>query len=258
MTAFDPARGGTSLRPIVFSDFDGTITLADVTDEILSQLASPTWRGIEQLWTDGKIGSRECLERQLALVETSARELNALIDSIPLDPGFPGFVRFVQTSHIPFVVLSDGLDCVIRRVLAHADLHLRPRNGSQFFSTSGRLVKGRMRISFPHAADSCTHGCATCKPQIMRTLKRGHWPVIYAGDGLSDRHAVEEADFVYARQPLLNLCRQKEIPCHPFETFDDLERALERWLDNKSAYELRAAARGRAAWLKEQEVEAPL
>ncbi|HEX5483018.1 MAG TPA: MtnX-like HAD-IB family phosphatase [Terriglobia bacterium] len=258
MTALESRRGGRPAHPIVFSDFDGTITLSDVTDEILSRLAAPGWQEIERLWIDGKIGSRECLERQLALVETSAQELNALIDSIPLDPGFHNFVRFTEKSRIPFVVLSDGLDCVIRRVLAHADLHFRPRNGSHFFSTSGRLVNGRMRVSFPHAVKSCTHGCATCKPRIIQKLKRGHWPVIYAGDGLSDRHAVAEADFVYARQPLLDLCREKDIPCRPFDNFKDVQDALGKWLDGEAAQELDEAARGREAWLREQAVEASL
>lgn len=232
-------------RPIVFSDFDGTITLADVTDEILRRLADPAWQAIERLWKEGKIGSRECLERQLALVETTPDELNALIDSIPLDPGFAGFVRFVRKNHVPFVVTSDGLDYVIRRVLTHAGLHLRPRNGAQFFSTSGRLVKGRLKISFPHAG--CQHGCATCKPEIIHQLRGEHWPVFYIGDGLSDQHAVRHAGFVYARQPLLGICRKQNIPCRPFETFSDIERDLARWLGGDAKTEISEAAPGRVA-----------
>ena len=75
-------------RPIVFTDFDGTITQLDVTDEILAQLAHPSWREVEQEWTRGLIGSRECLERQIALVDASAEEFDALIDAVPIDPAF--------------------------------------------------------------------------------------------------------------------------------------------------------------------------
>jgi 2-hydroxy-3-keto-5-methylthiopentenyl-1-phosphate phosphatase len=232
-------------RPIVFCDFDGTITLADVTDEILSRLADPAWQDIEREWKEGRIGSRECLERQLALVETTPEKLNAVIDSIPLDPGFAEFVRFVRNQRVPFVVTSDGIDYVIRRVLAHSRLHLRPRNGSQFFSTAGLLVKGRLSVSFPHAADSCTHGCATCKPAVMGNLRGNRWPVIYVGDGLSDRHAVRHADFVYARQPLLGICRSEDIPCRPFDTFADIVLALERWLGGEAGTETSEAARSR-------------
>ncbi|HLI33694.1 MAG TPA: MtnX-like HAD-IB family phosphatase [Terriglobia bacterium] len=233
-------------EPIIFCDFDGTITRVDVTDEILIRLADPAWREIESLWTAGTIGSRECLERQLALVKTSAQELNALIDSIPIDPAFAKFVRFVQRSRIPFVVVSDGLDCVIRRVLAHAGLHSRGRNGIHFYSSSGRLIKGRLAVSFPHATANCAHGCATCKPQIIRALREDRWPVIYIGDGLSDRHAVAEADFVCARQPLLDFCRSKGIPARPFNTFDDIECALAGWLGSHTTDETAKTERSRA------------
>ncbi|MGH9406744.1 MAG: MtnX-like HAD-IB family phosphatase [Terriglobia bacterium] len=213
-------------HPIVFSDFDGTITLADVTDEILTRLADPAWRDIERQWIAGSIGSHECLERQLALVKTSAKDLNALIDSIPIDPGFLEFVRFVQRTGVPFVVLSDGLDYVIRRILAHFGVHSRGRNGVHFYSSSATLVRGRLAVSFPHAVAACTHGCATCKPYIMRRLIPGNWPVVYIGDGRSDRHAVAEADIVYARPALAEICRQQRIPCKEFKTFAGIELDL--------------------------------
>ncbi len=231
--------------PIVFCDFDGTITLADVTDEILNRLSRPAWQEIEQLWMGGEIGSRQCLERQLALVETSASELNTLIDSIPLDPDFLQFVQFVHHSAIPFLVISDGLDLVIRRVLARAGLHRWGRNGIHFYSSAARLVKGRLAISFPHAAKDCVHGCATCKPALIRRLKGEHWPVIYVGDGLSDRYGVREADFVYARRPLLDFCREHDIPSRPFTTFADVERALAKWQGGEAAAEMAEATRSR-------------
>lgn len=232
-------------RPVVFSDFDGTITLADVTDEILSRLAGPKWQEVERLWKAGEIGSRECLARQLALVSTTAGKLNAVIDSVPLDPGFGEFVRFVRLNHIPFFVTSDGMDYVIRRVLAHSGLHMRPRNGSQFFSTSARLIKGRLTVSFPHAYAACTHGCATCKPAVLESLRGKHWPLIYIGDGLSDCHAVRRADFVYAREPLFNMCRKEHIPCRLFETFSDIVQALGRWISGEALAEMEQAAASR-------------
>lgn len=225
-TTVSPFRAGTPADPIVFCDFDGTITLADVTDSILARLADPSWREIERLWRDGEIGSQECLARQLALVRATKNELNSLIDEVPVDPGFAGFVRFVRKHRVPFAVTSDGLDIVIRRVLTRSGFHAGPRNGIHFFSTSARWQKGRLAVSFPHAAASCTHGCATCKPAMLESQRGGHWPLIYVGDGLSDRHAIKHADFVFARQPLLGLCRESGIPCSPLETFADVTRAL--------------------------------
>ncbi len=234
---------GPGPQPLVFCDFDGTITLADVTDRILEQLAAPGWRRFEQMWEDGLMGSRECLERQLALVETTPKVLDALIDSIPIDPGFAAFCRFVQTNAIPFVIVSEGLDYVIRRILHHCGVQKRVRNGTHFFSSAVRLNQGRLSLRFPHALASCTHGCATCKPLVIQRLRAHHWPLLYVGDGLSDRHAVREADFVYARPMLLSYCRDNGIPSRAFRTFEDLQCALAEWLSGKTPLQMDEAAR---------------
>jgi 2-hydroxy-3-keto-5-methylthiopentenyl-1-phosphate phosphatase len=241
--ALGGSRNSASVRPIIFCDFDGTITLADVTDEILRRLAAPGWVEIERMWADGIIGSKECLERQLALVVTTPAALNALIDSIPVDPYFAGFLRFVDANAVPFFVVSDGLDYVIRRVLRRCRISEKLRNGTHFFSSAVRVRSSGISISFPHALDSCTHGCATCKPLVIRKLREQHWPVLYIGDGLSDRHAVTEADFVFARRPLLEYCRDKDIPSCLFEDFSEVESSLETWLSGGAPLEMDAVAR---------------
>src|SRR5271169_1883653 len=96
MTNPTQAREATELAPVVFCDFDGTVTQLDVTDQILSQLAHPSWQEIEREWMLGLIGSRDCLERQIALVDASAEELNAVIDAIPIDVDFAAFCKFAR------------------------------------------------------------------------------------------------------------------------------------------------------------------
>lgn len=223
-------KTAVSLKPVIFCDFDGTITQLDVTDEILAQLAHPSWREVEQEWACGSIGSRECLERQMALVEASAAELNGLIDAVPIDPHFSSLLRLVEAGRLPFYVLSDGFDYVIRRVLKRAGINGCLRNGTHLFASALRVEGRRLLTSFPHSALPCKHGCATCKAEIMRRLNGGRHPVVFIGDGLSDRFAVEEADVVFAKRQLLAYCREKGITCHPFETFAEVETALKELL----------------------------
>lgn len=216
--------------PVIFCDFDGTITQTDVTDQILTELAHPSWREIEQEWVRGQIGSRECLERQMALVEASPQELQALIDSIPIDPHFPAFCRFGRARGIPIYVLSDGFDYIIRRVLRRSGVRGALGNGRHLFA-SGLRVEGRRLIpSFPWSAEPCGHGCATCKAALIRQLGAGRTPIIFIGDGLSDRFAVVESAWVFAKRQLLASCCEQGIACQPFETFAEIQRALEEWL----------------------------
>jgi 2,3-diketo-5-methylthio-1-phosphopentane phosphatase len=221
----EDAKGGAS--PIVFCDFDGTITQLDVTDQILDQLADPAWRDVEREWAMGLIGSRECLERQIALVGSSRDQLHTVIDAIALDPHFSEFHRFTRRQKMPLYIVSDGFDYVIRRVLKRASVRGAFRNGAHLFASALRVEEHRLSPSFPHAPKSCEHGCATCKPAVMRSQAKGRRPVIFVGDGMSDRFAVEVADVVFAKRQLLAYCRERGITCHPFETFHDVHAVVE-------------------------------
>ncbi len=237
------------MTPIIFSDFDGTIAQVDVTDAILSEFAEPEWQRFEEEWLAGRIGSRECLRRQMALVRASADDLNALIDSIPLDPGFTEFLRWTREEHIPFCVVSDGFDYVIRRILRGCGASGELLNGSHLFASSMRVEGTAVSVDFPHGSAPCVHGCATCKPEVIRRLGAGHSPVIFIGDGLSDRFAVEAADVVFAKDRLLAYCRNHGIGAAFFSTFGDIERSLQTPAEGGAAARLRRGQRRRTAAL---------
>ncbi|MGA3323559.1 MAG: MtnX-like HAD-IB family phosphatase [Terriglobia bacterium] len=218
------------MSPVVFCDFDGTITQLDVTDQILAQLAHPSWREIEREWMLGLIGSRECLERQIALVNAPAEELLAVIDAVAIDTEFAAFCKFARQKRLPLYLLSDGFDYVIRRVLKGAGVGSHFRSGSNLFASALRVEGRRLVLSFPHSSEPCAHGCATCKAALIRRLREGRQPVIFVGDGMSDRFAVELADVVFAKRHLLAHCRENGIACHSFETFKDVQVTLEKLL----------------------------
>lgn len=217
--------------PIIFTDFDGTITQVDVTDEILTQLAHPSWQEVEQEWTRGLIGSRECLQRQIALVNASLEDLHGLIDAIPIDPAFSAFYCFTRKRKIPLYVLSEGFDYVIARVLKRIGVEGAVRNGLQIFSSSLHFEGRRLAVSFPHSTPPCEHGCATCKAALLRQFGQDGHPIVFVGDGLSDRLAVDEADVVFAKRQLLAYCKEHGKACHPFDTFADVQRAVAAMLD---------------------------
>jgi HAD superfamily phosphoserine phosphatase-like hydrolase len=108
----------------VLLDFDGTISEADTTDLLLERFADPAWHEIEEDWKAGRIGSRECMVRQIDLVRATPAEMDAFIGTVRIDRGFRGFVRrFGQLGH-NLIVVSDGLDRIIRTVLDRADINL--------------------------------------------------------------------------------------------------------------------------------------
>jgi 2-hydroxy-3-keto-5-methylthiopentenyl-1-phosphate phosphatase len=202
----------------VFCDFDGTITKHDVVDMFLDAFASPEWLEIEALWRNQKIGSKECLERQVRCVSPlSEKEMAEFIDGIEVDPHFLEFARSFTKGRI--TILSDGFDVFIQRVLDKHGLR-----GIRHFSNRLVWKPGEpLRAEFPHLEPLCKTSSGTCKCRLTETLApgRGFW---YVGDGQSDFCVSREADVVLAKGKLAHFCRDEGIPFVEFHTFQDISR----------------------------------
>src|SRR5947209_9519783 len=116
-------REHQTTTPVVFLDFDGTITRRDVTDVILESYAGESWLEVERRWRAGQIGSRECLRAQMALVRATREQLDALVDTIEVDEGFARLLETCARRRVHAFIVSDGFDYFIRRILE------RPRLG---------------------------------------------------------------------------------------------------------------------------------
>src|SRR5947207_2419736 len=113
-------------EPIVFLDFDGTITRRDATDVILEAYADPHWLRIEEEWKAGRISSRECLTAQMALVTASRAEIDALLDRVEIDDGFVSLLQTCSAHDVAVHIVSDGFDYCIERILSRPSLNLAP------------------------------------------------------------------------------------------------------------------------------------
>ena len=218
-----------TLKATLFLDFDGTVTCRDVVDVILQTYADAQWLRLEADWRAGRMGSRDCLQAQMSLVRATRRQLDTLLDSIAVDEGLINLLELCAALQTPAHIISDGFDYSINRIIS------RVLNGC------GSLIKSvcashlnisahPWRTEFPYFHQSCGHGCATCKPAVMRLLNPGNLPAIFVGDGLSDRYAVESADLVFAKNELAGYCHANSIAHAEYKDLTDVAAYLEHWL----------------------------
>jgi 2,3-diketo-5-methylthio-1-phosphopentane phosphatase len=229
---------------IVFLDFDGTISRADVVDAILEKFAGREWLRVEEEWRAGRIGSRECLRRQMALVRGTPAAIDALVEGIGIDEGFVALLDACASGGVPAHIVSDGFDYCIRHLLRLVPAaapgavpalrvcasHLEPAEG------------GAWRTAFPFPEEACVHGCATCKPAVMRDLNPEGRAVIFVGDGLSDRYAAAAADLVFAKDKLAAYCVEQDIAHVPFRSLSDVAVNLNERLQSGHLFRRRTAA----------------
>jgi 2,3-diketo-5-methylthio-1-phosphopentane phosphatase len=220
----------------VLLDFDGTISQVDTTDLLLERFAAPAWRDIEEDWKAGRIGSRECMVRQIDLVRATPAEMDAFIATVEIDPGFRGFVGLFRGLGHTLMVLSDGVDRTIRTVLDRADIDI-----PYFANHLQWLGDDRWRLTFPHAKGTCATLAGNCKcsfaegqPRVLNIL---------VGDGRSDFCLAERADLVLAKGSLREHCRKNDLAHYAFDTFDEASTLLARWLDARGATPAQEPAR---------------
>jgi 2,3-diketo-5-methylthio-1-phosphopentane phosphatase len=214
----------------VLVDFDGTIAPVDTTDLLLERFADPAWHVIEEEWKCGRIGSRECLVRQIDLVRASETQMESFIAGIEIDPGFPDFVRFCRQMGHSVTVVSDGLDRTIGAVLANYGLDL------PHFANSLQWQGGdRWRLSFPHARSACQALSGNCKCQFSEGAPEDL--TIVVGDGRSDFCVAGRADLVLAKDTLLAQVRAANLMHLAFRNFDEASHLLAGWLQRRPAAE---------------------
>lgn len=203
----------------IFCDFDGTISVKDTTDVILSKLALPEWEAIEAEWKSGLIGSAECMQRQIALIRADRATLDATLDEIAIDPTFPDFLKFCERIGLPLSVLSDGVDYFINRILARHNINGLSVTANHLIISSDNSYS----LTSPYRDSGCASNAGVCK---CRAVELGREPRIYIGDGRSDFCAAGYADIVFAKGTLATFCEQQGIAYYLYESFDDIQRML--------------------------------
>jgi 2-hydroxy-3-keto-5-methylthiopentenyl-1-phosphate phosphatase len=207
----------------VLSDFDGTITRVDVGEAILEEFAPPQWREIEERYRARKIGTRESMALQLALVRAGREELLHFVDRIAvIDETFREFVEFCQAQGLVLEIVSEGLDFYVEYLLQKWDLQVPFRTNHTIFE------EGRVRMDYPWADATCKL-CGTCKLLRLFELRTAGYRTAYVGNGHSDLCPAIEADLVFAKSNLADLCRTEEIDFIPFDRFSDVQRGLGAW-----------------------------
>lgn len=201
----------------VLCDFDGTIGLLDTIDTLLHRFGQPGWETLEEDWLAGRMGSGECMRRQVALLDMDADEFADHLSTLDIDPAFPAFAAAVAARGWPLEIVSDGLDQPIRILLARSAVTMPPLASNALHQVSER----RWSLTSPHAAPGCAAGTCKCaRAERARRMHRGT-RVLLVGDGGSDFCAAAHVDHVFAKHKLLAHCRRHGIAHTAIGGFSD-------------------------------------
>ncbi|RDA85882.1 hypothetical protein CP532_2724 [Ophiocordyceps camponoti-leonardi (nom. inval.)] len=249
--ASDTPAMATNPQFIFFTDFDGTVTTVDSNDILVDYLgAGPERRLQGSLDTlNGHVHFRDFYQEMMDLISAPFDEcLALLLRHVRLDPGFRQFYAWARANNVPIVIISGGMQPVIRALLRNllgpgaSDIQvisndIRPRSpGSSINEPNGWTIQFR---------DETAHGHDK-SVEIRKYSSLPNRPVLfYAGDGVSDLSAAKETDLLFAKadKDLVTYCEREEVP---FVTFRDWTSITQTCKDIAAGtISVQDAARGR-------------
>lgn len=197
---------------MIVVDWDGTAAMQDTLIEAMAEFGD--W----QVYLDasaalkrGEITLHEEIRRDAEGIKAPLEEVQAwLVENTDLRPGFREFAEQFRP-----VIVSSNFRQLIEPVLAAEGLELEVRANEVEWHPDG--WRGTFRNG---------DACGTCSEPCKRADLPDDEPVIYVGDGYSDRCAARAADRVFARDSLARYLAEHGVPFEPFEDFDDVGRAL--------------------------------
>ncbi|MFA7326280.1 MAG: MtnX-like HAD-IB family phosphatase [Candidatus Kapaibacterium sp.] len=210
----------------VFCDFDGTITLQDVGNELFKGVEE--FENLNRLFIEEKLTIYEYWHKLCSKLPegTSTEMIREQSRKFEIDPYFKSFVEFCEQNKIKLYIVSDGYDVYINEILSNNDIKLP-------ICSNKLLDKGtHLEPEFTNASESCNCFSANCKRNFVLNQSDENTLKIYIGDGYSDFCGAAHCDIIFAKKYLATYCNENSLPHYNFKSFFDVKRILEKKLND--------------------------
>jgi 2-hydroxy-3-keto-5-methylthiopentenyl-1-phosphate phosphatase len=186
-------------------DWDGTCTVHDSLVAAVHALGDPAVY-------DRDFGSYgEALAAEVGTLRVTAEEAAEwALENVEVRPGFHELVDRYDP-----VIVSSGLPQLILPVLGREGVELDVRSNHADPSPDG------WRLRFRHQGP-----CPVCGDRCKRRSLPDERPLVFVGDGYSDRCASLACDRLFARDGLARYLDQEGVDFEPFDSLHDVAAAL--------------------------------
>ncbi|WPH04440.1 putative phosphatase [Acrodontium crateriforme] len=246
---------------IFFTDFDGTITLQDSNDYMTDNIGfgGEKRRAGNKATLDGTSTFRDAFREMMDSITTPFPEcIDFLVKNIKLDPHFNEYFQWALANNIPTVVVSGGMEPVIRAILKNLvgpDSDKLDIISNDVMAREGMTIdqKGGWQIKYHDESGFGHDKSLTLRPYA--NLPAGERPVMfYAGDGVSDLSAAKETDLLFAKEghDLITYCVRENVPFTVFRDWSSILSTVKEIVGGKITVE-EAAKAGYESWQKTQQ-----
>jgi 2,3-diketo-5-methylthio-1-phosphopentane phosphatase len=226
----------TNPKVILFSDWDGTITLQDSNDYITDDLGMGREKrtAINDDILFGRTSFRDGFRKMLESIDSTFPEcVDFLVQRVQLDPGFKDFYFWARENNVPVVIVSSGMKPIIKALLAKL-IGEKAVEETEIISNDVKINGDNTWEIIYRDESSFGHD----KSRAIRPYAEQHErPILlYAGDGVSDLSAARETDLLFAKagRDLIRYCDDEKIPYTVFHSYADIHKEIKDIVEGKA------------------------
>ena len=218
MTQLDKTK-----KILIQCDFDGTITKDDVSFMLLDAFAKGDWRAINKEYSDGNITVGQFNEKAFAMVRAGKKTmLDYLEGKVAVRRGLTQFVEMCHKKDIRLVIVSNGLDFYIKRVLEENGL-----KDVEYHAAETRFHANKLKVRYISPDGNTIN--AEFKDEYVHHFINEGYQVVYIGNGSSDFSAAAGSHQIFATESLLENCQRSGLNCIPFTSFLEINQVISSW-----------------------------
>ena len=206
-------------KPVLIqSDFDNTITIGNVSEQIHDEFGPSDWDSIYKNCRLGKISVEESNIYSFRYLNYSEIELDKFVQkNVQFRSGFLEFYNYIQDQKIDYKIVSSGVDFYIKSSFKRLGIdsdNLSLHSGSSEFVNDGIEIKyfdpqGKViRSEF--------------KNNYTQYHKKQYSKIIYFGDSLTDLNSSLSSDYVFATGKLHDYYIKNRMECVKFDDYNDM------------------------------------
>jgi len=217
-----------SAETLVQCDFDGTITLEDVSFRLLDEFADGSWRQLLSDYRDGKMSVGDFNTRAFTMVKADKQTmLDVVRRTTEIRAGFQELLDYCRQKGFKFVIVSNGLGFYIETILKDMGV-----DGIEVFAAQTKFNPGGLEVKY--IGPDGDELLEDFKDEYAKLFLGRGYRVIYIGNGLSDFAPASLSYQTFATSELLDCCREFGLNCISYDDLNDVVRGLEsleqQWL----------------------------
>jgi 2-hydroxy-3-keto-5-methylthiopentenyl-1-phosphate phosphatase len=207
---------------LIQCDFDGTVTIGDVSFQILDEFTGNGWRELFQEYMQGKITVNHFNATAFSRVKADKDTLERFVrQKAVIRPGLPELLKACRELDFRFVIVSNGMMFYIDTILKMLGL-----NGLEFVAARSNFKPEGVEAWY-EGPDGKPIEDGFKEAYTRDFLKQGY-RIIYIGNGTSDFAPAGLCSHIFSMDNLTASCKEAGVSHTPFSDFREVAEGLKK------------------------------